>query len=93
MKESMQITSNQGNGKVEEIIDTASKYLETFQAESVVNEERSYEVYSPKLTEDCERTIPIFVEPHEKIILSQISQDAEEVEVWAVNKLFNYPIK
>ena len=58
-----------------------SKKLEEGYAESGVNEETYYEVCSPRLTESCEREIPIFVEDRNTVIPSQLPQDAEESEV------------
>ena len=55
-----------------------SKELEAALAESEVNAETYYEVYSPRLTESCEREIPIFVEALENVIPSQFPKHAEE---------------
>ena len=58
-----------------------STTIEELEAESTVDEETYYEVYSPKITEHCEREIPIFVEDRNYMIPSQVSKDAEEAQV------------
>ena len=56
--------------------------LEGFYAESTMREETTYEILSPKLTEECEREIPIFVDGRDhRLLPSQLPTDAEEVEV------------
>ena len=55
--------------------------VEELEAKSAINEEVNYEVYSPRIAEQCEREIPIFLEDRNYLKPSQISEYVQESQV------------
>ena len=59
----------------------ATKIDEEFAGVTGVEEDSYYEVLSPKINEQIQREVPIFVQDRGYIIPSQVSRDTQQTEV------------
>ena len=79
------VESTSDNLIIAETIQQSTK-VDQFAAKTKLGEVAHYEVISPKIDEQFEREIPIFLDDRNYMIPTQVTKDSEEAEVTLFTK-------
>lgn len=79
------VEPNNENLIIAETIQQSTK-VDQFAATTELDEEAHYEVFSPKIDEQFEREIPIFLDDRNYMIPTQVTKNTEEAEVTLFTK-------